>query len=179
MLTLDVIALFFPLCILLALTPGPDNIFVLTQSALNGKLAGILVVLGLCTGVLVHTTAVALGVAAIFKASPTAFNVLKIIGALYLLYLAWGAFRAKTENITVTQLEEMYALSNSYEALFNKRAKLYKAMDLKNQVLSETDYRQYLLDEYTFLKRPVFIVDEEIFIGNSKKVVEKLKEKIG
>ena len=85
----------------------------------------------------------------------------------------------KANHITVAQLEEMYALSGSYEALFNKRAKLYKAMDLKNQVLSETDYRQYLLDEYTFLKRPVFIVDDEIFIGNSKKVVENLKEKIG
>lgn len=82
----------------------------------------------------------------------------------------------KAHNITVEQLEEMYTLSGSYEALFNKRAKLYKAMDLKNQVLSEADYRQYLLDEYTFLKRPVFIVDHEIFIGNSKKVVESLKE---
>lgn len=85
----------------------------------------------------------------------------------------------KANNITVEQLEEMYVLSGSYEALFNKRAKLYKAMDLKNQVLSETDYRQFLLDEYTFLKRPVFIVDNEIFTGNSKKVVEELKEKIG
>ena len=85
----------------------------------------------------------------------------------------------KANHITVAQLEEMYALSGSYEALFNKRAKLYKAMDLKNQVLSESDYRQYLMDEYTFLKRPVFIIDEEIFIGNSKKVVENLKEKIG
>ncbi|MCL7761797.1 arsenate reductase [Polaribacter sp. Z014] len=85
----------------------------------------------------------------------------------------------KTNNITAAQLEEMYALSGSYEALFNKRAKLYKSMDLKNQTLSEADYRQFLLDEYTFLKRPVFIVDEEIFIGNSKKVIEALKEKIG
>ena len=85
----------------------------------------------------------------------------------------------KTNNITATQLEEMHTLSGSYEALFNKRAKLYKAMDLKNQVLSEADYRQFLLDEYTFLKRPVFIVNEEIFIGNSKKVIESLKEKIG
>ena len=84
----------------------------------------------------------------------------------------------KTNNITVAQLEEMYTLSGSYEALFNKRAKLYKAMDLKNQTLTETDYRQYLLDEYTFLKRPVFIVDNVIFIGNSKKVIENLKEKI-
>ena len=85
----------------------------------------------------------------------------------------------KANNITVAQLEEMYALSESYEALFNKRAKLYKAMELKNQELSEADYRQYLLDEYTFLKRPVFIIDNEIFIGNSKKEVEKVKEKIG
>ena len=85
----------------------------------------------------------------------------------------------KANNITVAQLEEMYVLSGSYEALFNKRAKLYKAMDLKNQELSEADYRQYLLDEYTFLKRPVFIIDNEIFIGNSKKEVEKVKEKIG
>ena len=85
----------------------------------------------------------------------------------------------KANNITVAQLEEMYALSGSYEALFNKRSKLYKAMDLKNQELSEADYRQYLLDEYTFLKRPVFIIDNEIFIGNSKKEVEKVKEKIG
>ena len=85
----------------------------------------------------------------------------------------------KANNITATQLEEMYILSGSYEALFNKRAKLYQSMDLKNQVLSEADYKQFLLDEYTFLKRPVFIVDEEIFIGNSKKVIESLKEKIG
>lgn len=85
----------------------------------------------------------------------------------------------KANPVTVNQLEEMYALSASYEALFNKRAKLYKAMDLKNQTISEADYRQYILDEYTFLKRPVFMVDDEIFIGNSKKVIEELKEKVG
>jgi len=82
----------------------------------------------------------------------------------------------KTNPITIKQLEEMRQLSGSYEALFNKRAKLYKAMDLKNQTISEVDYRQYILDEYTFLKRPVFIVGNEIFIGNSKKEIERLKE---
>ncbi|MBT3741455.1 arsenate reductase [Polaribacter sp. Hel1_33_78] len=85
----------------------------------------------------------------------------------------------KANNVSVSQLDEMHQLSGSYEALFNKRAKLYKAMDLKNQILSETDYKQYILDEYTFLKRPVFILNNEIFIGNSKKVVQDLKEKIG
>ena len=82
----------------------------------------------------------------------------------------------KTNPLTVEQLEEMRALANSYESLFNKRAKLYREKDLKNQQLSETDYRQYILDEYTFLKRPVFIIEDKIFIGNSKKVIEALKE---
>jgi len=85
----------------------------------------------------------------------------------------------KTSPVTVSQLEEMYALSQSYEALFNKRAKKYKAMDLKNEVVSEQDYRQFILDEYTFLKRPVFMVDSAIFIGNSKKEIERLKGVIG
>ena len=85
----------------------------------------------------------------------------------------------KANPVTEKQLEEMYLFSNSYEALFNRRAKLYKSMDLKNQDLSETDYKQFILQEYTFLKRPVFIVDDEIFIGNSKKVIEALKESIG
>lgn len=84
----------------------------------------------------------------------------------------------KANPINVAQLEEMQQLSGSYKALFNKRAKLYKAMNLKDQEIPEASYKQYILDEYTFLKRPVFIVDTAIFIGNSKKVVEALKEKI-
>ncbi|MCK5815735.1 MAG: arsenate reductase [Flavobacteriaceae bacterium] len=82
----------------------------------------------------------------------------------------------KTSPITVAQLEEMVNLSGSYESLFSRRAKKYKQMDLKNQTLSETDYRQLILDEYTFLKRPVIIIDETIFIGNSKKTLENLHE---
>lgn len=84
---------------LLAFVPGPDNIFVLTQSALSGRKAGLLVTLGLCSGLIVHTVAVAAGVAAIFQVSLLAFTLLKIVGAAYLLYLAWGAFRAKAEDI--------------------------------------------------------------------------------
>ncbi|MFQ3296503.1 MAG: arsenate reductase [Polaribacter sp.] len=85
----------------------------------------------------------------------------------------------KSTPINEAQLEEMHKLSGSYEALFNKRARLYKAMDLKNKTISEADYKQHILEEYTFLKRPVFIVDREIFIGNSKKVVAEFIEKIG
>ncbi|EAQ42591.1 arsenate reductase family protein [Polaribacter sp. MED152] len=84
----------------------------------------------------------------------------------------------KVNPVNETQLQEMYALSNSYEALFNKRARLYKSLGLKDKSLSEPDYKKYLLEEYTFLKRPVFIIDDEIFIGNSKKEVEKVKEKV-
>ena len=84
----------------------------------------------------------------------------------------------KTEPITVAQIEEMKSLSGSYEALFSRRAKKYKQLDLKNQELTESDYRQLILDEYTFLKRPVAIVDSEIFIGNSKKNVEALQERL-
>lgn len=81
----------------------------------------------------------------------------------------------KTEEITVKQLEQMKVLSGSYEALFSKRAKLYKEMDLKNQQLEERDYKHYILEHYTFLSRPVIIIDTAIFIGNSKKTVEAVK----
>ena len=73
----------------------------------------------------------------------------------------------KANPVTVSQLEEMYSFSNSYEALFNKRAKKYKSMGLKNEVITEDDYRQFILEEYTFLKRPVFLVENDIFIGSS------------
>ena len=84
----------------------------------------------------------------------------------------------KTEPITVEQIEEMKSLSGSYESLFSRRAKKYKQMDLKNQELAESDYRQLILDDYTFLKRPVAIVGQEIFIGNSKKVLASLIERL-
>lgn len=85
---------FFGLSLLLGLTPGPDNLFVLMQSATQGRRAGLLVTLGLCTGLLGHTAAVALGLAALLAASPAAFGALKLAGAAYLLYLAWGAWHA-------------------------------------------------------------------------------------
>ena len=75
----------------------------------------------------------------------------------------------KTEPITVKQLDELYTLTKSYEVLFSKRAKKYKQMDLKNQSLTEKDYRQLILDEYTFLKRPVIVVNNKVFAGNTKK----------
>lgn len=85
---------FFGVSVMLGLTPGPDNLFVLMQSATHGKRAGFVVLLGLCTGLLVHTAAVALGLAAVFATSALAFTVCKLVGAAYLAYLAWQAWRA-------------------------------------------------------------------------------------
>lgn len=81
----------------------------------------------------------------------------------------------KENPITVQQLEEIYAKTNSYEVLFSRRAKKYKQMDLKNQNLEENDFRQLILDEYTFLKRPVIINKNEVLVGNTKKRVNNLK----
>ena len=102
MIPIETITIFLAASVALALAPGPDNIFVLTQSALHGRKAGILVTLGLCTGLLVHTAAVSLGVAAIFQTSTLAFNILKIAGAMYLLYLAFQAFRAGAARLDET-----------------------------------------------------------------------------
>ena len=81
----------------------------------------------------------------------------------------------KTQPIGTTQLEEMHELSASYEALFSKRAQLYKARGLKDQSLTEEDFKSLILENYTFLKRPVAIIGCEIFIGNSKKNIAALK----
>ncbi|WP_036380551.1 arsenate reductase family protein [Muricauda sp. MAR_2010_75] len=82
----------------------------------------------------------------------------------------------KTESITTRQLEEMASLAGGYEPLFSKRAMLYRQKGLHEKQLSENDYKNLILDHYTFLKRPVALVDGQIFIGNSKKVVQAAKE---
>jgi threonine/homoserine/homoserine lactone efflux protein len=113
MLSIETFSAFFLASSLLAIAPGPDNVFVLTQSALHGKLSGLVVVFGLCTGLLVHTAAVAFGVAVIFQASTLAFTVLKIIGAGYLVYLAWQIFRATPEKIGL-QSDQQKSLAALY-----------------------------------------------------------------
>lgn len=81
----------------------------------------------------------------------------------------------KTESITPAQLDEMKKMTGSYEALFSRRAMKYKEMGLKDKSLSEKDYRKLILEEYTFLKRPVVIILDTIFVGSEKKTVEALK----
>ncbi|WP_119793332.1 arsenate reductase family protein [Flavobacterium anhuiense] len=80
----------------------------------------------------------------------------------------------KQDPITEEQLEEMHKLSGSYEALFSKKAQLYKSMGLKDQSLTEADFKKYILEHYTFLSRPVFIINGKIYIGNSQKNVAEV-----
>lgn len=81
----------------------------------------------------------------------------------------------KTVKISAAQLDEMKKMAGSYEALFSRRALKYKELGLKDQVLTEKDYRSLILEEYTFLKRPVTILGDRIYIGNDKKTVAALK----
>ena len=82
----------------------------------------------------------------------------------------------KTEPVTGVQLDAMAALSGSYEALFSRRAIKFRTMGLADRELGETDYRDLILSEYTFLKRPVIVFGDSIFIGSSAKVVQSLKD---
>jgi len=84
----------------------------------------------------------------------------------------------KSKPLTVNQVKDMKRLAGSYEALFSRRAKLYKERDLKNEVLTEEDYKGFILEHYTFLSRPVIIIEDEIFIGNSKSSIEAAKTKL-
>ena len=84
----------------------------------------------------------------------------------------------REEKITETQIDAMAKAVGSYEALFSRRAMKYKSMGLADKDLSEADYRQLILDEDTFLKRPVIFVGEEVFVGNSKKTIESIKQKL-
>ena len=84
----------------------------------------------------------------------------------------------REEKITPAQLDTMAKMAGSYEALFSRRAMKFRALGLQNKELTESDYRNYILDEDTFLKRPVIIIEEEIFVGNTKKTIEAIKVKI-
>jgi len=82
----------------------------------------------------------------------------------------------KTQPISEKEMEELHQLAGSFEALFSKRAQLYKERDLKSQKLSETDYKKLILEHYTFLKRPVLVLGNQIFIGNSTKTVREAQK---
>ena len=107
MFDVNTIVMFFTASVLLALAPGPDNLYVMTQSMLKGRTAGLMVTLGLCTGLIGHTSAVALGVAVLFQTSSLAFTILKLTGAAYLVYLAWKAFSAPESTLNMQKSAEV------------------------------------------------------------------------
>jgi arsenate reductase (glutaredoxin) len=84
----------------------------------------------------------------------------------------------KTQNVSATDLDSWAAKVGSYEALFSRRALKFRAQGLHEQKLTEQDYRRLILEEYTFLKRPVIVVGDDVFIGNTKKVIAEAKQSI-
>ncbi|MBP05767.1 MAG: threonine transporter RhtB [Chloroflexi bacterium] len=101
-LSLETVIAFVLASVILSLVPGPDNIYVMTNSALKGWRVGFYTTLGLCTGLIGHTFLVAIGVSVIFQTSALAFNGLKIVGACYLIYLGWLSLQSKELNISRT-----------------------------------------------------------------------------
>lgn len=97
---------------------------------------------------------------------------MRIIKELALISHGFSMHDIKNEPITKEQLLELKKLAGSYESLFSRVARKYKELNLKNKQLDEDDYERYILEEYTFLKRPVIVAGSQIFIGNSKKTVE-------
>ncbi|MBQ0151654.1 MAG: arsenate reductase family protein [Chryseobacterium sp.] len=87
----------------------------------------------------------------------------------------WELREIKKEPITLEEVEAMFKITNSYEELFSKKSTQIKLRELDLKTMGEDDYKELLLDHYTFLKRPVFLTDSEIFIGNDKKNIEKLR----
>lgn len=89
-----------------------------------------------------------------------------------------GFQEIKTEPLNTSELDKLRGLAGSYEALFSRRARIYKERNLRGQPLGEADLRELLLEHYTFLKRPVIVVDDKIFIGNAAKTVAAAKESL-
>ena len=84
----------------------------------------------------------------------------------------------KSEKISAIQLDEMADIAGSYEALFSKKAIKYKELDLKNKILKENDFKKLILDEYTFLQRPVILLHDKIFIGNSRLIIDQARQEL-
>lgn len=101
------IIMFIAASAMLGITPGPDNIFVLTQSIANGRKTGVIITLGLCTGLMFHTALVSMGVAVLFRDSLIAFNILKFSGAAYLLYLSWHSFTSSSDEIQISERQKI------------------------------------------------------------------------
>jgi threonine/homoserine/homoserine lactone efflux protein len=120
---------FITSSVLLTLMPGPDIIFVITASITQGRKSGIFTSLGLCTGLLFHTTIAALGISLLIQSSPLAFSILKYAGAAYLFYLAWISFKERNEAISGAELENMnmkkYYIRGIFMNILNPKVSIF------------------------------------------------------
>lgn len=169
---------FLGAAVVLTFMPGPDNIFVLAQSIAQNKRAGIFTTFGLCTGILVHTTAAALGVSAIIYQSTIAFMVVKYAGAFYLLYLAVQAFR---EGDTPIEMEEQHALS--YRKLY-KRGIMMNVLNPKVSLFFLALFPQFLdtstqavpIPWQMFILGVIFMIQAFVIFSLISVFAEKVKE---
>jgi len=107
MISLNTAVIFSTISFFLALTPGPDNLYVLMQSTVYGYRTGILITLGLCTGLVIHSMAAALGFASLIQASPLALPILEAAGVSYLVYLAWQAYRTSSADLSRQNIDAL------------------------------------------------------------------------
>lgn len=114
MIELTNLYMFIAASFLLCLAPGPDNIYVLTQGMTKSKKAAIVTTLGLTTGLIIHTSAAAFGISVIFQTSEIAFNIVKYVGAAYLLYIAYQAFKYRNEKLDLSVQNSSSELKKLY-----------------------------------------------------------------
>ena len=122
--------MFIAASFLLCLAPGPDNIYVLTQGMTKSKKAAIITTLGLCSGIIIHTTAAAFGISVIFKTSEIAFNIVKFAGAAYLIYIAYQAFKHRNAPLDLSvqnssgELKKLY-LKGFFMNVLNPKVSIF------------------------------------------------------
>ena len=170
-LSLETIVAFVIASIVLSLVPGPDNIFVMTNSALKGWKAGFYITLGLCTGLIGHTILVAIGVSVIFQTSALAFNGLKIVGACYLIYLGWLSLRSKELTIDSNDAESVnrsYYITGIVMNLTNPKVALFFLVFLPqfiNPINGSVTIQIFILG-FLFILSALFVFSSIAFLGS-------------
>ena len=170
-LSLETIIAFVLASVVLSLVPGPDNIFVMTNSALKGWKAGFFITLGLCTGLIGHTILVAIGVSVIFQTSALAFNGLKIVGACYLVYLGWLSLKSKELTIDSNDAESVnrsYYITGIVMNLTNPKVALFFLVFLPqfiNPINGSVTIQIFILG-FLFILSALFVFSSIAFLGS-------------
>ena len=170
-LSLETIVAFVLASVVLSLVPGPDNIFVMTNSALKGWKVGFYITLGLCTGLIGHTILVAIGVSVIFQTSALAFNGLKIVGACYLVYLGWLSLKSKELTIDSNDAESVnrsYYITGIVMNLTNPKVALFFLVFLPqfiNPINGSVTIQIFILG-FLFILSALFVFSSIAFLGS-------------